>query len=167
VADNDDKNTPDPATPGFDPKPVTLGGESIVDRLMPYRKKIGLAVLLAFAVWAVIAVVFYIRNNKREKNTAKIAQVLDVASRQVKPPDPVPTPPDPTDTSKKPITYASNKERAEAVLAEMQKSGAKFSPSYRASFLVQAGRLDEAIAEYRKAQDGTSLDRARIGWPAG
>ncbi len=158
MADNDDKNTPDPATPGFDPKPVTLGGESIVDRLMPYRKKIGLAILLGFAVWAVIAVVFYIRNNKREKNTAKIAQVLDVANRQVQAPDPVPTPPDPNDTTKKPITYATNKERAEAVLAEMQKTGASFSSAYRASLLIQAGKLDEAIAEYRKAQDSKLLD---------
>src|SRR5689334_2340961 len=80
VADKDDKNTDEDAgKPGFDPKPVQLGGESIVDRLMPYRKKIGIAILLGFAVWGAIAIVFYLRNNRREKNTAKVAQVLEVA----------------------------------------------------------------------------------------
>ena len=165
MADKDDKKTSedDAGKPGFDPKPVQLGGESIVDRLMPYRKKIGIAILLGFAVWGAIAIVFYIRNRGREKNTAKVASVLDVAQRQVKAPADTPSieppaPPDPTDTKKKPITYATNKERADAVLAEMTKAGAKFSPAYRASLLVQAGKLDEAIAEYRKAPPGASLD---------
>jgi tetratricopeptide (TPR) repeat protein len=160
VADNDDKKSTDEdaAKPGFDPKPVHLGGESIVDRLMPYRKKIGIMILLGFAVWGAIAVVVYIRNNKREKNTSRMAHVLDVASRDVRAAgEPEPTP-DPNDTKKKPITYTTNKERAEAVLAELAKSGASASPAYRGSLLIQAGKLDEAIAEYKKAQDGTSLD---------
>lgn len=159
MADNDDKKTTDdPSAPGFDPKPVQLGGESIVDRLMPYRKKIGIAILLGFAVWGAIAIVFYVRNSKREKNTAKMAQVLEVAQRQVRPEgEPAPTP-DPNDPKKTPVTYASSKERAEAVLAELAKSGASVTPTYRASLLMQAGKVDEAIAEYRKAQDGTSLD---------
>ncbi len=160
VADNDDKKTTDEdaAKPGFDPKPVQLGGESIVDRLMPYRKKIGIMILLGFAVWGAIAIVIYIRNNKREKNTSRMAHVLDVAGRDVRPAgEPEPTP-DPNDTKKKPITYPTNKERAEAVLAELAKTGANASPAYRGSLLIQAGKLDEAIAEYKKAQDGTSLD---------
>jgi hypothetical protein len=160
VADNDDKKTTDDASkPGFDPKPVQLGGESIVDRLMPYRKKIGILILLGFAVWGAIAIVIYIRNNKREKNTARIAHVLDVASREIRPAgEPEPTPDPAADPKKKPITYTTNKERAEAVLAELAKTGASASPAYRGSLLIQAGKLDEAIAEYKKAQDGTSLD---------
>jgi tetratricopeptide (TPR) repeat protein len=159
VADNDDKNTTEDASqPGFDPKPVALGGESIVDRLMPYRKKIGFAILLGFAVWGALAIVFYVRNRGREKNTAKIAQVLDVASRQVKPADEPATPPDPADTKKKPITYATNKDRADAVLAEIGKSGAKVSAAYKASLLIQSGKLDEAIAEYRKGEDAKGID---------
>lgn len=156
MADNDDKNTTDAGQPGFDPKPVQLGGESIVDRLMPYRYKIGLFFLLAFAVWGAIALVFTFRNNKREKNTTKVAQVLDVAQRQVTTEEPPPA--DPNDVRKKPVTYKTNKERAEAVLAEMATSGASFSPTYKASILMQAGKLDEAIAEYRKGQDAKGLD---------
>jgi tetratricopeptide (TPR) repeat protein len=152
VADKDDKKDIDDAgQPGFDPKPVQLGGESIVDRLMPYRKKILIAVLLGFAVWGAIAVVFYIRNNKRAKNTTKLAQVLEVAQRDVRPageePDPTAAP-----------GFATSAERAEAVLAELAKTGAEVSPTYRASLLMQAGRVDDAIAEYRKGQAGRTLD---------
>jgi len=159
VADNDDKNASDSedlAKPGFDPKPKTLGNESIVDRLLPYKKQIGIAILLGFLVWGVIAIVFYMRNRKREKNTAHMAQVLDVASRRVRSAD---EPAPPTAEGQKPEpTFASSKERAQAVLDEMQKSGAKFTSAYKASLLVQAGKLDEAIAEYRSAQGVPGLD---------
>jgi predicted negative regulator of RcsB-dependent stress response len=153
VADKDDKkDTDDAGQPGFDPKPVQLGGESIVDRLMPYRKKILIAVLLGFAVWGAIAVVFYIRNNKRAKNTTKLAQVLEVAQRDVRPAG---EEPDPKTADQ---TFATSKERAEAVLGELENRGAEVSPTYRASLLMQAGRVDDAIAEYRKAQTGRALD---------
>jgi tetratricopeptide (TPR) repeat protein len=157
VASKDDKNTTDDAsTPAFDPKPVTLGGESIVDRLLPYKKQIGIAILLGFLVWAAIAVVFYMRNSKREKNTMKLAKVLEVSQRQVKAAD---EPAAGSDSDKKPeITYKTNQDRANAVLAELASTGATPSPTYRASLLVQAGKLDEAIAEYKKAQVGTTLD---------
>lgn len=153
MADKDDKkDTDNVGQPGFDPKPVQLGGESIVDRLMPYRKKILIAILLGFAVWGAIAVVFYIRNSKREKNTEKLAKVLEVSQQQVRAPgvEPQPTDPEPT--------FASNKERADAVLHRVAKSGADVSPLYRASLLVQAGKLDDAIAEYRKQQAGAKIE---------
>jgi hypothetical protein len=153
VADTDDKKDSDNAgKPGFDPKPVKLGGESIVDRLMPYRKKIGIAILLAFAVWGAIAVVFWIRNSKREKNTAKIVKVVDVAQREVRAAG---TEPDPNATAP---TYATNKERADAVLDTIVKQGASVSPTYKASLLMQAGKIDEAIVEYRKHTTGRTLD---------
>lgn len=153
MADTDDKNDSDDAgKPGFDPKPVQLGGESIVDRLMPYRKKIGIAILLGFAVWGVIAVVFWLRNSKREKNTAKIAKVVDVAQREVRAAG---TEPDPKATTP---TFATNKERAEAVLDTIVKQGATVSPTYKASLLMQTGKIDEAIAEYRKHTTGRTLD---------
>jgi len=152
VADTDDKNNDDAGKPGFDPKPVQLGGESIVDRLMPYRKKIGIAILLGFAVWGVIAVVFWLRNSKREKNTARIVKVVDVAQREVRAAG---TEPDPKATA---VTYASNKERADAVLDTIEKQSANVSPTYKASLLMQAGKVDEAIAEYRKHITGRTMD---------
>lgn len=159
MAAKDDKNTSDASEPTFDPKPMTLGNESIVDRLMPHRKKIGIAILLGVLVWGVIAVVFYMRNNKREKNTTKMAEVLDVANRRVRAAgDEPPAAGSGADAKKAEQTFASSKERAEAVLAEMAKSGAKFAPSYKASLLIQAGKLDDAIAEYRGAQTAKGLD---------
>ncbi len=158
MADNDDKKDEnDAGQPGFDPKPVQLGGESIVDRLMPYRKKILIAILLGFAVWGVIAVVFYFKNTKREKNTEKIASVLDIAGREVRAPDPAPTGSAAPPASAEP-TFATNKDRATAVLDTLVKSGADTQPAHRASLLMQAGKVDEAIAEYRKGQVGAKLD---------
>jgi tetratricopeptide (TPR) repeat protein len=155
VADTDDKKTSDDVgKPGFDPKPVTLGGESIVDRLMPYRKKIGIAILLGFAVWGVIAVVFWLRNSKREKNTGKIIEVVSVAQREVRAAG---TEPDPNAPKAEP-TFTTNKERADAVLDAIVKSGATVSPTYKASLLMQAGKVDDAIAEYRKYTTGRTLD---------
>jgi tetratricopeptide (TPR) repeat protein len=157
VADTDDKKDSDDASkPGFDPKPVQLGGESIVDRLMPYRKKIGIAILLGLAVWAAIAVVFWLRNSKREKNTGKIVAVVDVAQREVRTGAPEPDPANPAASAAP--TFASNKERADAVLDAIVKKGANVSPTYKASLLMQAGKVDEAIAEYRKYTTGRTLD---------
>lgn len=153
MADKDDKkDTENAGQPGFDPKPVQLGGESIVDRLMPYRKKILIAVLLGFAVWGVIAVVFWIKNSRREENTEKVAKVLDVAQREVRAAgtEPDPKAPEPT--------FATHTERAQAVLDTIAKTSANVSPAFRGSFLVQTGKLDEAIAEYRKGITGRTLD---------
>src|SRR5262245_37182527 len=66
VADQDDKKDPKDAKPNFDPKPVQLGGESLIDRLLPHRKKILIAILLGFGVWGVIAIIFHFRDSRRE-----------------------------------------------------------------------------------------------------
>jgi tetratricopeptide (TPR) repeat protein len=54
--------------------------------------------------------------------------------------------------------FATIKDRADAVLAEMAKQGATGSSAYRASLLLDAGKLDDAIAEYRKGQTVLGLD---------
>jgi hypothetical protein len=154
VADKDEKNKPaTSATPGFNPKPVQLGGESIVDRLLPHMKKIVIAILVVAAVLTVIFTVRHFKERGRQKETAKLAKVLELGQREVRAPSPTPDPtpsPDPT--------FGSHKERALAVLSAMEKEGAKGSGVMRAALLVQAGQLDDAITEYKKHSKGKSLD---------
>jgi hypothetical protein len=148
----DDKKAP-AAKPGFDPKPVSVGGDSIVERLTPHLAK--LAVGLG-GIAVILCVVFGVRcvnERGREKKTAKIAKVLDVADRQIRPPGVEPDP-----KAKEP-TFANAKERAEAVLDAMAKNGTDVGGgAYKASLLLQAGKVDEAIAEYKKAQNTQGLD---------
>ena len=161
MADKDDKKQIDApaskAIPTFDPKPVNVGGESLVDRVYPYRKKIGLFILLGFAVWGVIAIVMHFRDSGREKKTEKLAAVLDVGDRRVVDPS---APPDPTAQVKdKDPTFATAKERANGILDALVKQGTDAAgPTYRASLLVQAGKLDEAITEYKKAEHLAGID---------
>jgi tetratricopeptide (TPR) repeat protein len=153
--DADSKKEPakkDLAKPGFDPKPVQLGGESLLERLLPYMKQI-VYVLVGVAV--IISIIFTIRHFKergREKQTNKLVKVIEIADREVVSPD---VPPDP---KKKDPTFASQKERAEAILAALNKEGATASSSFKGSLLVTAGKLDEAIAEYRKAETAKGLE---------
>jgi tetratricopeptide (TPR) repeat protein len=157
VADKDEKNPTKPAAsdsaqPGFNPKPVQLGGESILDRLLPHMKKIVIGILVIAGVLSVIFTVRYFKERGRRAETAKLARVLDVSQREVRAPGL------PVDPAAKEPMFASNKERAEAVLAALAKEGASPSGTYRGSLLVQAGRLDDAIEEYKKHQKGKELD---------
>ena len=157
MADNDEKKDPKqkPATaaPGFDPKPVQLGGESLIDRVLPHVKKIAIGASVAIAI-VVIALIFVtVRTHKYEGQTAKVAAVLDVASKQVKPPTPIADP-----KAKKEDTFTSAKDRATATLDAIAKQGADAPPTFRASLLVDAGKLDEAIAEYHKGENAKGLD---------
>jgi tetratricopeptide (TPR) repeat protein len=154
VADKDDKKDSKdaPNKPGFDPKPVQLGGESLIDRLIPHMKKIAIAIGITAVVLTAVFTVRHFQNRGRQKETAKLAKVLDVADREVRPEGVAPDP-------KKPATFANHKERAEGILAELNKQGADAAGAvYHASLLVQAGKLDEAITQYRKAQSAKGLD---------
>ena len=42
----DDNAKPDPSKPKEGPKPVQLGGESLLDRILPHIKKIGIATIV-------------------------------------------------------------------------------------------------------------------------
>jgi tetratricopeptide (TPR) repeat protein len=155
VADKDDKNKTTPAAtsakPGFDPKPVQLGGESVIERLVPYMKQIVIGILIIAAALTVVFTVRYFKERGRQQQTAKLAHVIDISQRQVRAGEPDPKAKEPT--------FATNKERAAAILAELDKQGAKVTTGvYRAAMLVQADKLDEAIAEYRKNQTGKTLD---------
>jgi len=153
VADKDEKNKDPKGEERFDPKPVQVGGESIVDRLLPHRNKILAIIGAGFAVYGVIAIVIHFRDSKREKQTAELAAVLDVANRPVKQPGM------PEEPGAKVQPFANETERANAVISELAKQGGdSASPAFKASQLVNAGKLDDAIAEYRKAQKEPGLD---------
>jgi hypothetical protein len=141
------------ATPRFDPKPVVVGGESFIDRIYPHRKKIGIFVVSGFLVWAAIAVFIHFRDAKLEKATDKLAAVLEAGNAPVREPGVA------ADPKSKEVTYADSKARANAILDAIAKQGTNAAgPTYRASLLVEAGKYDDAIAEYRKAQAQTGLD---------
>lgn len=145
-----DKDEPeDNATPAFEPKAVHIGGESIADRLLPHLKKI----LIFFVVIAVvISGVLMVRWRKhvgQERETAKLAKVLEVARRPVGP-EPMAFPGEPPPRKEERFTDA--KARADAVLDAMAKEGADGGPAYRGAMLLDAGKVDEAIAAYRKGQ---------------
>jgi tetratricopeptide (TPR) repeat protein len=152
VADKDNKNPATSAQPGFNPKPVQLGGESILDRIIPHMKKIAIALGVVALVLTVFFTIRHFKESGREKETAKMARVIEVSERQVRPAGIEPDP------NNKAPTFASNKERAQAVLDALTKEGVTMGGAYRASLLVQAGKLDEAITEYRKHQGGKTLD---------
>jgi tetratricopeptide (TPR) repeat protein len=155
VADNDDKKeaeTPATDKPGFDPKPMRLGDESIVDRLMPHIKKILWGIAGIVAVLTVYYTYRHFQERGLQKETAKVAAVLDVASRQVRPAGVEPSADD------KEPTYADPQARAAAVLDELNRQSAEVDPVLRGSLLVRAGKLDEAIAAYRSAQGRKGVD---------
>ncbi|MFT3699834.1 MAG: hypothetical protein QM831_42210 [Kofleriaceae bacterium] len=128
----------------------------MIDRIYPHRKKVGIFILLGFGVWAVIAVVLHFRDSGREKATNKLAAVIDVAERRVGD-----APIDPTNPAgkSKEETFKTAQDRANGVLDALTKQGTNAAgPSYKASLLVQAGKLDDAIAEYKKGETAIGID---------
>ena len=161
MADQTDKTTDkkskgkaaDTAAPRFDPQAVQVGGESLVDRLYPHRKKIGLFVLSALVIWGVVAVVIHFKDAKNEQATDKLAVVLDLGQEQVRPTGQA------ADPKNHHPMFADAKERANALLDALVKQGTDAAgPAYRGSLLVQAGKLDDAIAEYKRGQGQLGID---------
>jgi len=160
VADQTDKTTektkgkaPEAAPASaarFDPKPVNVGGESLVDRIYPHRKKIGVFIASGAVIWGIVAIVIHFKDAKAEKATDKLAAVLDLGTQPLR-----------TEGagSDAPDTFADAKDRANKMLDALAKQGTEAAgPVYRASLLVQAGKLDDAIAEYKRAQGELGLD---------
>lgn len=147
-----DKETSKPAEP---PKPVHIGGESLADRILPHIKKILVGVIVLAVVLFVIFGIRAFKHRKEEKRTAMLAEVMSVARRPVGPELPnIPgMPPQPAG---KP--FATVKERADAVLDAMAKAGTDGGPSFRGAMLLDAGKIDEAIAEYRKGEKLPGID---------
>ena len=150
MADKDES-----ALPAGSPKPVHIGGESLADRILPHIKKILVMFVLAAVVISVFLVFRWRKQVGQERQTEKLAEVLSLARRPVGADMPVIPGVAPTKSEPK---FATAKERADAVLAEMAKQGADGNAAYRAAMLLDAGKLDEAIAEYRKGLGAKDLD---------
>jgi tetratricopeptide (TPR) repeat protein len=131
-----------PTKPAAAKTPTSEPGESFVDRLLPHVKKIALGAILLTVVLSVYYATRWFSERKEIEATDKLAAVIEVADEPVRQAG---VPADP----KRP-TYASEKERANAVLDAIVKQGAEAEGhAYRGAMLVDSGRLDEAITEYK------------------
>jgi predicted negative regulator of RcsB-dependent stress response len=133
------------------PKPVHIGGESLVDRILPHIKKIIVTVIVLSVVITVILAIRWWKHHGQEQETEKLAQVLGVAQRHIAVPG---APADPKSSA-----FATAQERAKAVLDEMNKQGS--SPpghAYRGGVLLAAGDVDASIEEYRRGQDAQGIE---------
>ncbi len=151
----EDKKKRNVSKPKDPPKTQTLGNESLVDRLLPHIKKIVVATVI-IAVGTMAFFGYRACNRKSEvKKTVKVAAVLDVAM----------TPIDPTAGSGSGSGagsgsgFPSAKARAERVLDEMAKQDTEATgPAFKASMLIDAGKLDEAITVYQGCQQGAGIE---------
>ena len=149
-ANDDGAKKPEAKPARFDPKPVNVGGESILERLLPHVKKI--AIGAAVAIGIVMIGVLYVgwKDRKARAETTKVVSVVDTYDQPIRPAG---QPVDPNITS-----FGSAAERATKVLDTMAKEGGKISAAFRGAALVQAGKLDDAIAEFKRGQDAPGLD---------
>ena len=139
--------------PAKGPTPVHIGGESIIDRLLPHIKKIAIGAGVVAVVLGGIFGFRWWRDRARGKTTSQLTRALDVAAREVEKPDPNAKP----DPDKKP-TFATYQDRANAVVAELNKGASDVtSPVYKGSLLLDAGKFDEAAAAFRGAAGRNDL----------
>ena len=152
MADKDPTKAASPAAKApLVPKSVQIGGESFLDRLLPHIKKIALGAVVVAVIVSVVFGVRWWKQRGQAAETEKVAQVLTVSER------PVRTPEDKPDD--KTPSFANTKERATAVLDTMAKQDTSgVTPSYRAGLLFDAGKLDEALAEYQRCTTTLGVD---------
>jgi hypothetical protein len=151
MAKEADPSKPDPSKPAGPPKPVHIGGESIADRLLPHIKKILVGVIVLAVV---LSAAFGFRACKRTRQAAETQKVAGVFATGMKPVAEPGTPPDPV----KNPGFANLAERAQAMLDEAARTGAELAPEVKASLLLDAGKVDEAIAEYRRCESGLTIE---------
>lgn len=155
MADKKTHKDPKAATakPGFDPKPVQVGGESVLERLVPHMKKIVVALVGVTVVLSIIFSVRCVHDNKLKASTEKLQKVLWAAEV------PVAQPGEPADPKADPKPYPDYTARANAVLDVLAKANTNAAgPVFRASVLVQAGKLDDAIAEFKRSEGKTGIE---------
>jgi len=139
---------------------VHIGGESILDRLVPHMKKIVVIVVSGTVVLTIFFGIRWWKHRKAEKATNHLAHALERGQVMVIPG----FEPDPIDPKSKdlPETYGSYAKRAEDTLAGLKKSGQVRGAAslYEAQLLIQTNKLDEALAIYKRVGAGTSSDAA-------
>lgn len=141
----------DVSKPKEPPKPVQIGGESLVDRILPHIKKVIVGVILIAVVLMVVFGIRWWKHRGQEEKTDKIARVIELGERRIGSGGPMADPNEPT--------FATAKERAKAVLDEASKQ--EVSPpghAYRAAQLLAAGEVDGAIAEYKQGQGTAGIE---------
>lgn len=148
MAADDKDDDKDKEEAGFSPKAVNIGGESLADRILPHIKKILVMFVMVAVVISVILVIRWRKHVNQERATAKIGEVLDTARKPV---DPEAKPED-TDV------FKSVKDRANAVLDAMAKTGATPAASYHGGILLDAGKIDEAIAVFKQGENKPDLE---------
>ena len=132
-------------------KAVQIGGESFLDRVLPHMKKILVAIGVIVVILVVVFTARWIGERGRAKETAKLASVVQVAARSVRG----------AGEEAKPgnDSYASGKERAAAVLAQLSKNPTDLaSDAYIGAQAMQAEQYDTAIASFRKAITTAGLE---------
>lgn len=136
---------------------VHIGGESIVDRLLPHAKKIGLALVGAALLVTAVFSYRYFQHRKAERSTVKLTHALDLLDRRVFTTDPsVPQPPLDEEV------FRTEAERNDAVLGALAKTGQTRGAAtlVEAQALLRSGKLDEALAVYRKRSKAAGLEGA-------
>lgn len=139
-------------------KPVQIGGESFLDRILPHMKKILVAIGVVVVILVVVFTARWIGERGRAKETGKLAQVMAVGNQPIRGPGEEAKPLQPS--------FADGKERAAAVLAELGKTPTSLATdSYRGSLAFQSEKFDDAIAAFRKdiGKDGIDGVLAREG----
>jgi tetratricopeptide (TPR) repeat protein len=143
-----DKDVSQAAEP---PKPVHIGGESFVDRVLPHIRKIMAAGIVAVVIAGAIITVRWFGQRQHVTETEKLDRVLVVAQRPIRNPDDKVDPKQPS--------FADIKARADGVLDAIAKQGTDATGhAFRAGLLLDAGKLDDAIAEYRKCTADKSIE---------
>nr|HEX4313472.1 hypothetical protein [Kofleriaceae bacterium] len=134
----------------MNPKAVKIGGESLLDRVLPHMKKILIAIGITTVVLTVIFTRRYFIERGEQKETFKLANVLQIASQPVRAVGDTLDPKNPT--------YADDKERADAVIAAATNQDVVLSPAYRGGMLMDQGKIDDAIAAYRVGIGADGID---------
>lgn len=143
-----EKDVSKPAEP---PKPVHIGGESLLDRIVPHMKQIIIGIIAVVIVLSVVFTIRWYRQSREIAATEKLDRVLEVAREPIRGKDDKPDPQKPS--------FASAKERGTAVLSEIAKQGTDVAGhAFRAGQLLDAGKIDDAIAEYRKGTGDKTIE---------
>jgi tetratricopeptide (TPR) repeat protein len=133
------------------PKPVQIGGESLLDRIRPHIKKVLIGCTVAAVVLLIIFGIRSFQESRLESSTEKLSRVLDVAQHPIRGKDDKPDPKNPS--------YVDAKERAQAVLDAIAKQGTDAAGhAFRGGQLLDAGKLDEAVTEYRAGSTGATVE---------